>query len=109
MMTQLELFAAREQDERARLVDRLLAYLERERRWRTRAEIRRDIGLTDREVREARQYSGARICFGQDGFMASRWASADDLVRCANVLDSQARCMAEQAAAYRRMAHGRVG
>lgn len=108
--TQMDLFAPRavsraEPDE---LAARLLVYLERAGGWRTREDVRRDVGFTDRETRLARQASDGAIIYGQRGFRATACATVEEIAACANTLESQAREMTAQAIRLRNRAHRRI-
>lgn len=110
MMTQLDLFAAREPHPTSEAnAVRLAEWLLREGGWRTRRQIADTLGMDDRSAREARQAAPDRIIFGQHGFRAIEHATADEIRACIATYESQARHMGEAAQRLRRAAHGRIG
>jgi len=57
--------------------------------WVTRAELRM-LGWSERDIRQARQYSNGRIIFGQRGYRAAWAAEISEIEACARDLRARA-------------------
>lgn len=106
MVEQLELFTRRMANSKAYTVAKLTAAISRG-HWYTRAELVRS-GLTEREIRYARQHSQGAIIFGQRGYRLTDDATLDEIHACIATLESQAKEMMDAAVQLRRKAHGRI-
>ena len=106
-MTQPELpFAASKADatrkERSRM---LIAVLRNHGGWMTRNALSRRLGMTMRQLREARQYSDGAVIYGQAGFKAFASATSEEQNHCIADLLSRAQRYGEQATAITRRVH----
>jgi hypothetical protein len=78
--------------------------------WHTAAEIGRDFGCTDRQVRAMAQLSDNIISGpGSPGYMHISHANLDDVTHTCNALESQGKLMVERAIRRRRRAHQLLG
>ena len=83
----------------------LVSYLCHAGKWCTRNELGSRLGMTMRQLREARQYSDGAVIYGQAGFKAFSAATSEEQNHCIADLLSRAQRYGEQATAITRRVH----
>lgn len=92
----------------SRLAGRLYAYLHVAREWRTRADVKRDIGLTSRECRLARAASNGRVIQSVRGYRLTKYATDEELRACLNNFKAQADALMNEYRKVNRRRHAQI-
>ena len=66
-----------------------LAYVLRDGKWKTRAQIRKITGLTDRQIRALRNESAGTVIYGQKGFRLTSRAARSEVNDCVSAVRGQ--------------------